>query len=233
MADLAHRTELEQRVERAMHGLTGKQRKKLAELLGDPPDVANVPESFWNDVYEDRIASLMGVLLLAWVVGARQHGADDKQSTAAAAEQYARRRAAEVARQYVENSKEALRKKGADWRARTANPDEPSPSKADARQAAEDIFAPSRDENLAVTETTAAGQDGSEWGVGQSGGVSQEDEWRTEKDARVCPICSPLESRPRSEWGAKFPKGPPAHPRCRCFVAYVNQPGGAVPARVA
>ena len=78
------------------------------------------------------------------------------------------------------------------------------------REAAAEVFAPSRDENIGITETTSAGQAGSEWAVTQRGEASDEDRWKTERDARVCPICSPLESRPRSEWQAKFPTGPPS-----------------------
>jgi hypothetical protein len=220
MADLAHRAELERRIERAMSGLSSKERRELVALLGDPPDLANVPQSFWQDVYEDRIASLMGVLLLGFVVGARQHGAEDRSATAQAAQAYAERRAREVAQAFVERSQEALRAKGADWATRTSDPAKETPTKAEAREAAAEVFAPSRDENIGITETTSAGQAGSEWAVTQRGEASDEDRWRTERDARVCPICSPLESRPRSEWQAKFPTGPPAHPRCRCFIEY-------------
>lgn len=39
--------------------------------------------------------------------------------------------------------------------------------------------------------------------------------WRTEPGA--CPICSPLNGTTR-EWKIKFPHGPPAHPRCRCWL---------------
>lgn len=211
MADLAHRAELERRVERAMSGLSSKQRRKLVELLGNPPDPLNVPESFWNDVYEDRIAELMAVLLLGFVVGARQHGAEDQSATAQAAQAYAQQRAREVAQSFVQNSREALEAKAREWA---------EPTTTDAREAAAEVFAPSRDENIGITETTSAGQAGSEWAVTQAGQQSEADKWRTERDARVCPICSPLEMTPRSEWQAKFPAGPPAHPRCRCFIEY-------------
>lgn len=39
-------------------------------------------------------------------------------------------------------------------------------------------------------------------------------------DSKVCPICRPLHGRPREEWQAVFPLGPPSHIACRCYVDY-------------
>lgn len=47
--------------------------------------------------------------------------------------------------------------------------------------------------------------------------------WITERDARVCPICSPLNNQRAEAWADKFPSGPPAHPNCRCHLEYVTQ----------
>lgn len=44
--------------------------------------------------------------------------------------------------------------------------------------------------------------------------------WRTQKDERVCPICSPLDGTNQRVWGERFPAGPPSHPNCRCFLIY-------------
>lgn len=52
--------------------------------------------------------------------------------------------------------------------------------------------------------------------------------WITEKDGFVCPICRPLHKKPREFWDDKFPGGPRAHPRCRCWLIYrvMNAPPG-------
>lgn len=38
--------------------------------------------------------------------------------------------------------------------------------------------------------------------------------------SRVCPICKPLDGRPRDEWTQSFPLGPPGHDGCRCWLDY-------------
>jgi len=60
--------------------------------------------------------------------------------------------------------------------------------------------------------------------------------WRTVRDRKVCVICEPLHGqtiRVKSMFvtmaGAR--KGPPAHPRCRCFLQYGELVGGRAPAR--
>lgn len=44
--------------------------------------------------------------------------------------------------------------------------------------------------------------------------------WVTEKDSLVCPICKPLDGVWRDTWQQYFPLGPPAHPRCRCYLRH-------------
>lgn len=44
--------------------------------------------------------------------------------------------------------------------------------------------------------------------------------WYTEADGRVCEICAPLHNQREEAWQSMFPAGPPAHPRCRCWLEY-------------
>jgi hypothetical protein len=44
--------------------------------------------------------------------------------------------------------------------------------------------------------------------------------WITERDDRVCPICSPLDRQREESWIGQYPFGPPAHPNCRCYLEY-------------
>ena len=47
--------------------------------------------------------------------------------------------------------------------------------------------------------------------------------WQTAEDERVCPVCGPLHDAREARWENKFPNGPPAHPRCRCWLIYENR----------
>lgn len=55
--------------------------------------------------------------------------------------------------------------------------------------------------------------------------VQVEERWFTQQDERVCPICGPLHGTTRETWGTRFPDGPPAHPRCRCYKRVVRLRG--------
>jgi hypothetical protein len=104
-----------------------------------------------------------------------------------------------------------------------------------------EILGDSRAENVAITETTSgivageieaerekATQRGSESPPYRDPARPTLDDlpgdtlaiWHTERDDKVCKICSPLHLKPISEWRDKFPNGPPAHPRCRCWLTY-------------
>ncbi len=84
------------------------------------------------------------------------------------------------------------------------------------------VFSPQRAESIGITETTratTAGEDGARREVERQLNVTLRPHWVTAGDARVCKICSPLNGRPLSTLNA-YKQGPPAHPRCRCFVRY-------------
>ena len=84
------------------------------------------------------------------------------------------------------------------------------------------LFDPSRGETVAITETTTAISLGERDVVDRMEelGVEIDALWITKRDERVCPVCGPLHNQPISQWEDDFPVGPPAHPRCRCFLIY-------------
>lgn len=107
-------------------------------------------------------------------------------------------------------------------------PPTPQPTaQPDPDEIIDQAFGPSRVENIAVTETTGAASAAGEIAVDATVGRSEEDRWYTAEDQRVCPICAPLNGRTRSNWSRFFPDGPPAHPRCRCWIEYAFEQVGA------
>lgn len=83
-------------------------------------------------------------------------------------------------------------------------------------------FSRGRADTVAVTETTRAASAGerSERRRFDAAGLRTVAYWVTERDSRVCPICRPLDSQREEFWQNEFPGGPPAHPRCRCYLRY-------------
>lgn len=87
----------------------------------------------------------------------------------------------------------------------------------------DNAFSKDRVENIAITETTRSiseGENAARVEIERVGNREIVAIWITEKDSKVCPICRPNHRKPESFWVDKFPKGPPAHPRCRCNLFY-------------
>ena len=88
------------------------------------------------------------------------------------------------------------------------------------------LFGRTRASNIAITEVTRIFAKGNQqaW---QTTGLVGGQQWRTAKDELVCRLCGPLDGKIVA-LGSGFPvplaggvPGPPAHPRCRCWLAPV------------
>jgi hypothetical protein len=89
----------------------------------------------------------------------------------------------------------------------------------------ESVISAERAENIAITEVTRAITAGELGAIALALALAILDEepervWNTEADARVCPVCRPLHRKPETVWRGTAPGGPPAHPRCRCWLEY-------------
>lgn len=243
MAELANRMDLEADFARRLSRLSSRQRKELIDLLGNPPDPAKVPESFWRKVEDERRAEMASILLLLFMAAGEQHvgvlSPDLRPATADglrdAGTAWANQRAADVTSQFVANSQKRLASlagkwHGPDFQIKRIFGDLKTASDREVLDDALDIFGPDRDANIAATETTQAQTAGTNGARGQIErfGMTTSVLWVTEKDGRVCPICSPLHRRPMSEWEELLPVeligqivaqgGPPAHVNCRCYL---------------
>lgn len=84
------------------------------------------------------------------------------------------------------------------------------------------VFSRERAEMIAVTEVTRAYAEGNT-AAWQATGIITQRQWQTAADERVCPICGPLQGVVVG-MDEPFPgdlPGPPAHPRCRCWLTPV------------
>ena len=230
MSELIGRMAFESEFLKRMVSVQGTLRKRLTDLLGNPPDWRRVPVSFWAEAKAAVEQDALLAILLITASSAQQHGIDVPpqpdarlQYEAVARDprivQAAQQQAAKVAQSWVDTSVESLRRN-----ADPARPQSPAEMDATAEDVADVVLPNSRAENLAITETTGARQAGAN--IAMQGRESSRDRWRTEADSAVCPICAPLHNTLRPVWSAKFPSGPPAHPRCRCDIVFEAESGG-------
>jgi hypothetical protein len=87
------------------------------------------------------------------------------------------------------------------------------------------VLGGARAQNIAITETTRATSIGERDAVNKIGdvlGVKLSTIWVCELKELTppCKICRPLHRKRKSVWVRRFPFGPPAHPRCRCWKEY-------------
>lgn len=84
-------------------------------------------------------------------------------------------------------------------------------------------FSDARAESIAITEITrtitAAEQGLAAYMLAMQLGTPR-NTWHTAGDERVCDVCGPLDGTGPEGYGAVSISGPPAHPRCRCWLEW-------------
>lgn len=193
-------------------------------LLGDPPDMANLPVGYFDRIAQSIKATLLDQLTGLHVEAAERmaeafdmawDAARAAKEAAAWAEQRATELATDFAKRIYEQISEALQ--------RFREQENSDAAAAGLGVMLATIFSEERAEGIAVTETTGAVSEGEiaeARRMERELGVKIVAEWVTERDARVCPICTPLDGQPEEDWREQFPSGPPAHPRCRCYLTW-------------
>lgn len=213
MADLANRAQLEAELARRLGRVTGRHRRQLEELLGDPPDLANVPPSFWERLQRETEDEAMAALLLIFIAAATQHGASEGLA-AEAGQPFAARRAQEIAQRFADNTR--------DLAARIVVRAGQQPLNVGQRLGA--VLGPARVETIARTETTTAATAGTV----EASRINLPDQeegrpvlvWRLDPGCRHCEFC-PLIADTSAETWMQFVQGPPAHINCCCHVDFL------------
>jgi len=215
-SELTDRKRFERAMERRLGAVWKEQRDELMRLLGDPPLLSNVPESYWNnggkairravesvmeDIYMAQSMALVDQVRLTvdWVL-VNQRAVDWAARNATVmmenVQQTTRNSIIDYVQKYYQN----------DW------------TIDDLTERIARIYAPERARTVAITETTnAAVQSQIETArqLQQDYGVRFKEVWRVSEYDRVCELCEPKEGKPTSEVGY-----PPEHINCACYVEY-------------
>lgn len=239
MADLVHKSEIADSLQGNLELLNRRQADEFRALLGEPPDPRNVPQAFWDRVRHEQQEEILVALLLIFMTSYNSHRTwgqmeppDTTDRRDRVAQRWSERRAARTASDFVSHSKGMADTARREWVARTRR-GEPIPA-GDVDGLVDRIFGKSRAETIAGTEIQVGMVEGGDAGVIHSkaeitrywGHSGRRDKGHSNAAIKPCPVCSPLEGLPESAWGGLRPGS--CHPRCDCFIVYVDSSGFVV-----
>jgi len=214
------RNELERKLARVLSKGLRAEMKRLLDLLGDPPDLSRVPYEYWQNGWKDIQRDVETILVDTFI-----SQAESLMNSVGIGSDWARFNmiAADWGRAYSYNlvsgmqgtTRSALEKL---LQKNVPGYFEEGLTSKELAARLEGLFGAVRAEMIAVTETTRAAVEGERAYVAElvkETGKEMIPIWLTSNDERVCPICNPRKEKPIT--GGDFP---PAHPRCRCGVAW-------------
>ena len=216
MAELPDRMDWEGRIAKDLAKLLRRQFGEFLELVGDPPDLSKVPESFWVEGGEEMRAVLQRNFQQVYLSSAAQ--ALQGQPIGVewglineGAIQWSTQYSFDLIADLTATTRAAVRKAVGSFF-------EDQLTMGDLRNMLSQTFGPVRADMIASTEVTRAAVQGELAFVEELRklGVEMVARWQTNVDESVCPICLPLNET--ITWVAQFPSGPPAHVRCRCWI---------------
>lgn len=231
MPDIPNRDELEARLASAISREQAAELNKLMDLLGDPPDLNNVPASFWENggkalrgaiapILQDVFTNQAKVLIDQLTIGV------DWALVNQAAITWASQYTFDLVKGINETTMRGLQTAISTYY-------HDSLTLGELRGMISGYFGPMRAEMIATTEITRASVEGELGTVQQierdNQSVKMIASWNTNNDERVCPVCKPLNQRKASGYEKKRPYWihptnrlrygpPPTHPRDRCWV---------------
>ncbi len=224
---------------RRLQKINKKYRKRIRAAIAEYGSLGAIPDSFWQEmereINSESTAAMLLILIAAYDSTSNRLGLRaEEQRTRQEAEQITRQRGEVLARGEVASIRRRLQDTITKQRTLPTTPTTPiSIPTRDidiiTPETIEDILSDQRAERAGTTETTGA------ISSGQRGGRDDFEQadplnttvmiWRTERDARVCPICSPLDGKTDKVWSQQFPSGPPAHINCRCELVVNGKRG--------
>lgn len=218
--EVVNRDELERRLARVISKDLRAEMKKLLDLLGDPPDLSRVPYEYWQNGWRNIQRDVEPILVDTFISQAESLmnsvgiGADWAHFNVIAAD-WVRTYTYDLVRGIVGTTRSALEKL---LQKNVPGYFEEGLTSKELARRLEPQFGAVRSEMIAVTETTRAAVEGERAYVQElvkETGREMVPIWLTANDDRVCVICGPKNEKPITD--GQFP---PAHPRCRCGVAW-------------
>jgi hypothetical protein len=203
--------------------LSQKQRDELTRLLGNPPDLKKVPQSFWDQLERDAENALL-IALIASTTSAFLAELDEldydmeeeeQEEAEEALEEWAADHATEIAAGYRRTTRDRVGRILDRYEAgELVDLDELD-------DALDWPFGDSRAQAIGVTETTAGSTRGIDEVFGMVPGLRRV--WRLGDVEQHCQVCLDLADSEEAYWSQFYPDGPPSpHVHCACWIDLVR-----------
>ncbi len=232
MAELVTRNSLEQAYAARLEKLFGESKRRAIAfiLAGKEPDSA-----FWAELKRRNDEELAALMALMFLESGEQHAADigariGRNQIEQNAVSYTRNRLRDISGDIITHTQERF----GNAINRISSRTEGSVTERELDAELDSAFGSQRANSIAFTEANRAMVAGGENIISVSGLLVKR-YWahssiRPPRHSRAavlpCPICSPLEGRPESEWGGLMPGD--AHPNCDCYVEYRDAKSGNI-----
>lgn len=223
----------ERELQQVFSQVMGAKRDELLRLLGNPPKLENVPDSFWLELDQSLLATLEPFIVATAVRSAVALGESagimggirwDIVNTRASS--WAKNYSYSLVKGINSTTRDMLRREIAafyrDGRASIKTlAGQLQPGIPELRtRLGQVLTSETRAEMIAVTEVTRAAAQGEEALTKEirslNPNVKVVQIWLTSSDEITCFLCAPLHGKRR---GNEWTEPPPRHPRCRCGIA--------------
>ena len=226
------REQFEQQLAGALARLGVRHRNLVLANVGSPPRFENIPNSVWEIIGKEdgeALRRFLGDVFeqagLGVIARPNVPFIDDAAIVSRASqflERYTFTGPGSITTPMLDTTRTTVR------RVLQSFFNEPDVNMGELRQRLTPIFGPARAEMVASTEVTRAIYEGERAAVqavaDEHGIMPKRARWITDNDDLVCPICGPLHRKPNTNDDVLDPTWnglkPPAHPRCRCEVAW-------------
>lgn len=231
MAEFADRDKGRAEIARLMGKLNAKQKRELIDLMGEPPDLRNVPQSFWDRCQVEIENELAIAILVLFMESAVLHELDEVTAETLAG-QWAPVRASESAASIVTTTRKIVANAVNESTSAPVHPQTHAETAIERietiREAIDSAYSPERAANIARNEANVAMVEGGEQAI-EATGVQVERYWRhtahpaprhAGAEVKPCKLCTPLLNTSGDSWGGHRPGY--RHPSCDCFIEYVE-----------